>query len=222
MIASPFQSLQERTMKSSSNRRKKALIALGAAAWLLMLGGISYYLCLPDLDEMSRGLRAIREDPNLTPEEKIAKSREIYAKLTRAEGRQVFQDDFKKWHHERNAEMQKFLKMSAEEQAAHVKKQDEERKRRGPIRFFIGGGGAVQDDKGGGVRLANGGSGPVVAGGGAGKIGGAGAQFIGPGGGPGKKTIDPKQIQKTMLDNFSPETRAGMSYQRGLSSPSPP
>lgn len=204
-------------MKPSSSRWKKALIALGAAAWLLMLGSISYYLCLPDLDETSRSLRAIREDPSLTPEEKFEKSREIYAKLTPAEGRQVFQDDFRKWHHERNAAMQKFLKMSAEEQAAYVKKQDEERKRRGPVRFSFAEGGAVKDDKGGGVRLSNGG-GPNMAGGRAGKVGGGGSvQFVGPGGGPGKAPIDPKQIQKTMLDNFSPETRAGMSYQRGLS-----
>src|SRR6516165_5484413 len=58
-----------------ASRRKRVLTVLAVAAGLLMLGGISYWLCLPDLDEMSRNLRAIREDPNLTPEQKIEKSR---------------------------------------------------------------------------------------------------------------------------------------------------
>jgi hypothetical protein len=169
-----------------------------------MLGGISYWLCLPDLDEMSRNLRAIREDPNLTPEQKIEKSREVFSKLTRSQGRQVFQNDFKKWHYEQNAEMQKFLKLSPEEQRAYVKKQDEERKHHRPQGGFAIGGGP-RGDRGGGA---------VVKGGGA---RGGGFIFYGPGpGGPGGGPPNPGQFEKDMLDHHSPETRAAMAYQRGL------
>lgn len=138
---------------------------------------------MPNLDEVSRQLRAIREDPNLTIEEKFEKSHEIFAKLTAGQGRQVFQNDIKKIHYEQNAEMQKFLKMSPEEQAAYLKKQVEERKQLG--------------QKGGG------------------------AIFLGPPGGANTNKLagpaNPNQMQRTMLDNFSPETRAGQSYQKGLS-----
>jgi hypothetical protein len=190
-------------------------------ALLLLLGGISYYLCLPDLEEIARNRRAILDDPNLTWEQKREKIREIDSKLTPAQGRQVFQSDFKKMHHQRNAEMQKFLKMSPEEQRAYVKKQDEERKRSGPV--IIGGGATIKGGEGNGVRITSGGGGPDMAKGGGGAVkvgGGRGYIFFGPGGGPvgpGGGPPNPDQMQKTMLDNFSPETRAGMSYQRGLS-----
>src|SRR5262249_20379114 len=65
-----------------SSRRKRIRRALAIIAWLLLLGGISYYLCLPDLDEVSRKLKAIREDPNLTMQQKFEKSQEIYSTLT--------------------------------------------------------------------------------------------------------------------------------------------
>jgi len=189
-------------MALSSERRKKILIALSVMVWLLMLGGISYCLCLPDLEEVSRQLKAIREDPNLTLEQKFEKSREIYSKLTAGQRRQVFQKDFKKWHYERNVEMQKFLKMSPEEQAAYLKKREEERKQLGPQGGFAIGAGPRG---GGGVKVGSGGA------------GGGGFIFFGPGGGPGGKPSNPSQLQKNMLDDFSPETRAGMSYQKGLS-----
>jgi hypothetical protein len=200
---------QEGKAKPAS-RRKRVLTALAVAAGMLMLGGISYWICLPDLDEVSRKLRAIREDPNLTPEQRLEKSREIYSKLTPSEGRQVFQNDFKKWHYEKNAEMQKFLKMSPGEQRAYVKKQDEERKQHRPQGGFVIGGGP----RNGAVAVKSGGSGGAVVKGG-GKPGGF--IFYGPGpGGPGGGPPNPSQIQKNMLDNDSPETRAGMAYQRGL------
>jgi hypothetical protein len=200
-------------MALSSNRRKKLRRALAVIAWLLLLGFISYCLFLPDLEEVSRKLKAIREDPNLTLEEKFEKSREVYSSLTPGQGRQVFQNDIKKMHYERNAEMQKFLKMSPEEQVAYVKKQAEERKQFGPkeLRGFAikappggGRGGVVMADKGG-------------------PGGGKGVYFGPPGGGsvhkgpPGGGPPNPSQMQKNMLDNFSPETRAGQSYQKGLS-----
>ena len=197
-------------MERSSGRRKKILIVLGVIAWLLMLGGISYYLCLPDLDEMSRNLRAIREDANLTPEERFEKSREIYSKLTLAEGKEVFQNDFKKWAYERNAQMQKFLKMSPEEQAAYLKQKAQEQKRLGPKDGFgiVKNGGVFKAGSGnaGGGMVKNIGGGP----------GGGGFFLSGPVGGGPKK---PEQVQKTLLDNFSPETRAGQFYQEGLLSP---
>jgi hypothetical protein len=173
---------------------------LAVTAGLLMLGGISYRLCLPDLNEVSRNLRAIREDPNLTPEQKFEKSREIFSKLTPSQARQVFQNDSKKWHHEKNAEMQKFLKMSPEEQREYVKKQEEERKQHRPQGGFAIGGGP-QAGSGGAVAV---------------KGGGPGGGFIFYGPGPGGGPPNPSQIQKNMLDNQSPETRAGMAYQRGL------
>jgi hypothetical protein len=196
----------------SSSLRKRVLIGLGGAAWLLMLGGISYCLFLPDLREIARERRAILEDPNLTWEQKREKIREIDAKLTPDQGRQVVQIDKKPFDHKRNAEMHKFLKMSPEEQLAYLKQRNEERKQlpqRGGFGGGPGSGGPVTFGPGGGVRMARGGSsGP----------GGKGFFFFGPGGGPaGGGPVNPNQIQKTMLDNSSPETRAGMSYQRGLS-----
>lgn len=178
-----------------------------------MLGFISYCLCLPDLDEVSRQLRAIREDPNLTFAEKFEKSREIFSKLTPGQGRQVFENDLKKMHYEANAEMQKFLKMSPEEQVAYLKEMEEERKKLGPKVAFafgapvkLGPGGADSGGAGGGMVTG-------VAGG-----PGGGKMFIGPPGGgpPGGGPGNPKQMQRTMLDNFSPETRAGQNYQKGL------
>lgn len=183
-------------MKLSANRRKNILLGLGVAAMLLLLIGLVYYLCRPNLDAIAQELRAIREDPNLTPEQKLEKSREIYEKLTEDQRRQVFQNDFRKWHHERNAEMQRFLKMSPEEQKAYVKQRDKEQKRAGPV--VVKGNFATKEK---GKAIAKGGSGS-----------GGGFIFYGPGGGP----TNPDQFQKSMLDHFSPETRAGSSYQRGL------
>jgi hypothetical protein len=197
---------------SKKRKRKKILVGLMVAVWLFLLGFISYCVCLPDLEEVSASIRAIREDPNLTPEQKIEKMREVYSKLTPSQGRQVFQNDKKKWHHEQNREMQAFLKMSPEEQVAYVKKMEEERKKFGPKGAFpSGGGGKVGPGGPGGGMVSRAIGGP----------GGKGAIFFGPagaggpGGGPPKP--NPNQMQKSMLDDISPETRAGMSYQRGLS-----
>lgn len=180
-------------MKISSNRRKKIL---GLLALLLLLLGLAYYFSRPNLEAIAQELRAIREDANLTPEQKMEKTRGVFEKLSENQRRQLVQDELKKWHHERNAEMQKFLKMSPEEQKAYLKKRDEE-KRVGPV--MVKGGTAKA--KGKAVTVGGGGS-------------GGGFIFYGPG--PTVHT-DPGQMQKTMLDNgLSPETRAGSSYQRGL------
>ncbi len=200
-------------MALSSNRRKKLRRALAVIAWLLLLGLISYFLCLPNLDEVSQRLRAIREDPDLTIEEKFEKSREVYSSLTPGQRQQVFQNDLKKMHYESNAEMQKFLKMSPEEQMEYVRKQAEERKQFGPKELR---GLAVKVPPGGG-------RGDVVMMAGKGGPGGGKSVYFGPPGGnvhkgpPGGGPGNPSQMQKNMLDNLSPETRAGQSYQKGLS-----
>jgi hypothetical protein len=199
---------------SKKKRRKKILVALMVMAWLLLLGFISYCVCLPDLEEVSASLKAIREDPNLTPEQKFEKTREIFAKLTPAQGRQVFQNDKKQFHYERNREMQKFLKMSPEEQVAYVKKMEEERKKFGPKGAFrIGAGTKAGPGKPDGGAKGGPGGGMTVG------VAGGGRFFIGPpgGGGPGGGRPNPSQMQKSMLDDFSPETRAGQFYQKGLS-----
>jgi hypothetical protein len=208
------------TTSKHTSRRKRTLLALGVLGLLLLLGSICYYLCLPDLEEIARDRRAILDDPNLTWEQKREKVREIDSKLTPAQARQVFQNDFKKFHHQRNADMQKFLKMSRGEQVAYVKKQEEERKRGGPGGpVLVGGGAAIKGGDGGGARMVSGGGPDTARGGRAVRVGGGGGRYVffGPGGGPGSGPLNPGQIQKTMLDNLSPETRAGMSYQRGLS-----
>lgn len=193
---------------SKKRKRKKILLALMVAAWLFLLGFISYCVCLPDLEEVSARLKAIREDPNLTPEERFEKSREIYSKLTPGQGRQVFQNDIKKMYYERNKEMQKFLKMSLEEQVAYLKKQAEERKQFEKRSGFV-----VKPPR-------NGGGGVAMVKGMGGGLGGR-AIFFGPPGGANTNRLagpaNPGQMQKAMLDNLSPETRAGQSYQKGLS-----
>jgi hypothetical protein len=213
-------------------RRKRVRRALAVIAWLLLLGGISYYLCLPNLDEVSRSLKAIREDPNLTMEQKFEKTREVFSKLTPEQSKQVVQSDMKKIHYQRNAEMHKFLKMSPEEQVAYLKQQEEERKQfhkqLGPLggNGPKGGGGAGVSRGGGGGPITVGGGVAMKAGSGGVRVmmadGGGGPHiFFGPGIGPPGGPLNPSQMQKTMLDNTSPETRAGMSYQRGLM-PLPP
>lgn len=201
-----------------ASRRKRVRVALAVIAWLLLLGGTSYYFCLPNLDEVSRNLKAIREDLNLTMEQRFEKSHEIFSKLTPEQGKQVVQTDMKKLAYKRNAEMHKFLKMTLEEQLAYLKKQEEEWRQ---LHRQGGPGGGSGPKGGNGAAVFIGGSGVAmsvgrgrVVQGGSGVPGVGRFVFFGPaGGGP----PNPGQMQKTMLDNISPETRAGMYYQRGLS-----
>ncbi|SRR5579883_2059014 len=217
------------------SRRNRLRRALAVTVWLLLLGGISYYLFLPNLDEVSRSLKAIRDDPNLTMEQKFEKTREVFSKLTPEQSKRVVQNDMKKMHYQRNAEMHKFLKMSPEEQVAYLKQQEEERKQFHKQLESMGIKGP-KSGQGAGVPIV-GGSGGMTAGGrvsmkapaGGMRVqmadGRGGGQYIffGPGVGPGGGgPPNPSQMQKTMLDNISPETRAGMSYQRGLMPPQPP
>jgi hypothetical protein len=226
-------------------QRRRVLIGLGMTLWLLMLGGVSYCLCLPDLTDVAREQRAIWEDPNLSFEEKRAKAREIDANLTDGERRQVREIGMKERMKEGNAKMFTFLKMSPEEQVAYLKKRDEENKQRrqqwasrqgggagggGAGGGGAGGGGAIGGGRAGGgggangggraggAGGANGGGRPVAGGPGAGGPGAGTPVAGGPGaGGPGGGRGNPGQWQKNFLDFTSPESRAGMQYQRGLS-----
>jgi hypothetical protein len=217
-------------------QRKRVLVGLGVTAWLLLLGSISYCLCLPDLKQIAQDQRAIWSDQNLTREEKIEKTREIASKLTDGQRQQVRQIDMKERSRKGNADMQTFLKLTPEEQSAYVKKRDEERRQRwqqqgGPRGGGAGGaggaGGGPRGGGGGGAAVAGGAGGAGAGGGGRGAGGGGGAGGAGGGrggfgGGPGGGGFGggPGGFgggQKGRLDNFSPETRAGMQYQRGLS-----
>jgi hypothetical protein len=205
----------------SSTQRRRALIVLAVAVLLLLLGGISYYLYLPDLEQMARERRAVWQDPNLTWEEKRDRILEMNSSLTPTQARQVFQIEHKLMGRERNAEMYQFLKMSPEEQTAYLKNRDEERHQHGMQGMFPGGDGPRGGGGDGVVHMVRGGSGagpggggPVIfGGGGASKAGGSGPGGGGPDGGP----VNPGQLQKNLIDNLSPETRAGISYQRALS-----
>jgi hypothetical protein len=164
-------------------QRKRVLIGLGVAAWLLMLGSISYCVCLPDLSKIQEEQTAIWQDPNLTFEEKREKTREIQANLTREERRKVFEIGMKERMRKGNSEMSKFLKMSPKEQIADLKKKDEESKQRRQQWAAMRGNGGPSGGGGPGGRGAGG------AGGGgrgpSGSIGGAGGGGAAGGGGTG-------------------------------------
>src|SRR5262249_5610335 len=55
------------------SQRRKVYIGLGVAGWLLLLGGISYCLSLPDLEGLNRERMALWKDNNLSFEEKREK-----------------------------------------------------------------------------------------------------------------------------------------------------
>lgn len=172
------------------SRRRKALIGLGVAAWLLLLGSISYCLCLPDIEGIAHEFRALR-DPNLSPEERREKFKELDSKLSQLspdQRKQVFQTSFKEMMRKRNKDTFDFFKMSPEDQMAQLKKEAAQRaewmKRREEMR-------KARADKGGN-NGNRGGGGPRGGWGGGG----------GPGGG------DPGGF----LDRSSPEARAGGLY----------
>src|SRR6516162_6470996 len=63
-------------------QRKRVYKGLAVAAWLLLLCGLSYAFFLPNLNAIEREQRAIFQDPNLTPQQKFEKARELTSKLT--------------------------------------------------------------------------------------------------------------------------------------------
>lgn len=214
-------------------QRKRTLVGLGAAVWLFMLGGISYCIFLPDLNQVVQDRRAIFEDPNLTWEQKREKSREIDKSLTPDQRQQVREIDRKQRERKGNADMHAFLQMTPEEQVSYLKKRDEEWKQRRQQRGGPrgggprGGGGAAPvgggAPGGGGAAMVGGGPGGGRGGPGGGGPGGGGAVARGPGGpggggpgGPGGGGGPGGPGGRGRLDFSSPESRAGRSYQFGL------
>src|SRR5579871_2501012 len=57
-------------LHGTPSQRKKTLVGIGVAVWLLMLGTISYCLFLPDLDSLRQERRALFMDKSLSPEER--------------------------------------------------------------------------------------------------------------------------------------------------------
>jgi hypothetical protein len=222
------------------DQKKRVYKGLGLTAWLFLLGGVSYYLCLPDLKQIAHDQRAIWSDPNLTPEQKVEKTRAITSNLTDEQRQQVRQIDMKERSRQSNKDWYDFSKLSTvEEQVAYLKKRDEERRQRrqqisslfriggGAGGGGAGGGGGAAGGGGGAAGGGRGGGGGAAAGGGRGGPGGQGGPggaggpgFGGPGGGFGGGRGGPGGPgggQKSFLDNSSPEARAGFQYQRSLS-----
>ncbi|HEY7308759.1 MAG TPA: hypothetical protein VH643_05270 [Gemmataceae bacterium] len=221
-------------------QRKRVLVGLGAAAWLLMLGGISYCIALPDFEAAGRSLGASMSDPNLTPEARREKFRDTFANLNEAERRQVFEGMMKERERKGNKDMHDFLQMTPEQQVAKLKEDDEKWKKRrqewasrtggnggnGGGRGGNGGGagaggrggnggGAGGAGAGGGGRGGNGGGAGAGNRGGGGGFGGGGPGGGGPGGrggGGGDRNVR----SRARLDNSSPESRAGRGYMNGL------
>jgi hypothetical protein len=208
------------------SQRKRVLIGLGVAAWLLMLGSVSYCLFLPDFEGAGRDLATVMRDENLPFDQKREKMRETFSNLSAAERQKVGEAMRKEFARKGNADIYKFLQMSSEEQVAELKKQAEKEKKwreerraawaRGGPRGGGPGGGSGRGGGGG----ANGGGG----GGGGGGPGGGGPGFGGPGGGfgggPGGRGPGGggNVGRRTFLDFSSPESRAGRNYQRGMMS----
>jgi hypothetical protein len=221
----------------TQTQRKRVLIGLGVMAWMLMLGGISYCLSLPDLEQIAKEQRAVWSDPNLTFDEKREKFKEINSKLTDGERRQMREIGMKERERKGNADMYKFLQLSPKEQVEQLKSQDAARKQKfqqwasknRPSGGQGGGRGAGGGGAGGGGGVAmgggaGGGGGKGAGGGGAGGAGmnrgggGAGGGGAGGGGGGwGRGGGGDRNVKsRSRLDNSSPESRAGRSYQRGL------
>jgi hypothetical protein len=197
-------------------QRKKALVGIGVAVWLLMLGSISYCLFLPDLDALRNERRAIWQDKSLTFEEKKEKMEQLREKeknLTPSQRKQMWEMDRKEFSRKRNKEAFDFLKMTPEEQVAYLKKQAAEREKFfEEIRKMRA---ARGDSNGKGNGKGNGGNGGKGNGGpGGGGLGGWGG---GPPGGGWGGGGGGNAAQAARLDSSSPESRAGGDYQRALS-----
>jgi uncharacterized membrane protein YgcG len=176
-------------------QRRRVGIGLGLTAWLLLLGGISYCLCIPGVNDVKRAIAAIDADDSLSMEQKFEKKGEVFWNMTPAQKMEMRKEGIRK----ANRDMQDFLHMTPEQQMEELRKDEERRKqwrakmpKRRPGGDPNGGG-----QKGGGQK---GGQGKGPGGGGGGGWGG------GPGGGGGGG----------MMDSMSPETRAGMGYKQGL------
>lgn len=186
------------------SQRKKTFIGLGVAGWLLLLGGISYCLCLPDLAQMNRERRAIFADDSLTMEQKFEKVREMESKLTSPQRRELRKLDMKERIRKNNSDVYTFLQMTPEQQMAQLKKEAVEREQRFQKMRQMWGNRSPRNrnnDKGNNKGNGNGNGNNRGGGGPGGGFGGGGAnRDVG------------------MLESgSSPEARAGNLYKRGLS-----
>ena len=209
-------------------QRRRTLIGLGVAAWLFLLGGISYCIALPDYEGSGRSLVASMSDPNLTPEQRRDKFRETFANLSDAERQQVREGMRKQMERKGNKDMHDFLQMTPEQQVKKLKEDDEKwKKRRQEWASRMGGGnqGAGNGGGAGGAGGRGGNGGGAAAGnrggggqGGGGQGGGGRGGWGGPGGpgGPGGGGGDRNVRSRSRLDFSSPESRAGRGYMAGL------
>lgn len=220
----------------NSSQRRKILVGLGAAAWLLLLGGISYCIFLPDpVAQIKEGFAEMR---NLSPEQRREKSREIRSLMRDLTPRQQMLLGRDRQLKERE-KLAAFIKLSPTEQVAKLKKEILDQKARNDQRAARRaanggnnrrGGGNAQGAGGGQGRNAGGqngrgGSGTAGAGRGAAAGGtGAGPGGVGPGGmasgrgsgGPGGRGGDANVRQRAGLDRSDPEARAMRTYERGM------
>jgi uncharacterized membrane protein YgcG len=191
-------------LHGTPSQRRKVYIGLGVAAWLLLLGGISYCLSLPDLEGMNHERMAIWQDKNLSFEEKREKMeqlREREKNLTPAQRKQMGEMDRKERTRKRNKDSFEFLKLSPEEQVAQLKREAAEREK------WFQQMRKMRADKGGGQKGNRGGGGPN--GGKGGGNGGPGGGRPGGGGGGGGANADRPEAIGQRLDTSSPESRAG-------------
>jgi hypothetical protein len=213
-------------------RSRKHILAVLA---LLLMGTISYCIFLPDpVEEAKQELAALRENKSLPREEQRKKFREVFSRLSE---KQKF-DMGKEWRTKGQERLAAFAKLSKQEQIAQLKKEilEEEkwRARReaeraanggrgGPRQGGPGQGGAGQGGGGrtggAGAGAANGRGGANAGGAGAGNRGGGpggGGPGAGGPGGPGGGRGVSNARSKNFLDMSDPESRATMSYMRGM------
>lgn len=111
------------------SQRRKTSIGLGVAAWLLLLGAISYCIFLPNLAAIQHQRSAIFADDSLTMKEKFEKVREMESGLSSSQRRDLRKLDMKERIRKNNKDIYSFLQLTPEEQMAQLKRETEERKK---------------------------------------------------------------------------------------------
>ncbi len=183
--------------------QRRLVRAVLAALWLLLLGGASYCVFLPDpIDEARREMRTVFRDKNLTREERREKMGQIMSGLSDRQRMNVFMSPERrvKIHDDMDA----FFKLSPQQQAEQLKKEILEREKwRAEMRAKWAANGGGRGPWGG----------PKGGAPGKGAPGKGGPRGGGPGwGGGGRGGGDP-----TGGDMFPPETREQMGVKRDMS-----
>lgn len=190
------------------SQRRKLLIGLGVSVWLLLLGTISYFLSLPNLDALNQERMALFQDNSLTPEErreKLDQLREKEKNLTPAERKQMWEMSRKERTRKMNRDTFDFLKLSPEAQVAQLKKEDEQRRK------FFEEMRKMRGNKGGKGNRGNGPGGNAKGG-----PGGGGPPGGGWGGGGSGADMDRPAALGQKLDSRSPEARAGAAFKGAM------